>query len=126
MILTRKIEVFVTENNIYYFENLGYDVFTGEIISVPVEILQSGSNKKILCKCDSCGIEKEVVFKNYIRYNNEWGVYFCRKCSEYKRKNSLKESYGVESPIQNKEIHDKIKNTIFEKYGVDNIKKIKK
>ncbi len=126
MILTREIEVFVTENNISYFENLGYDVFTGEIISVPVEILQSSSNKKILCKCDSCGIEKEVVFKNYIRYNNEWGVYFCRKCSEYKRKDSLKKSYGVESPIQNKEIYDKIKNTIFKKYGVDNIKKIKK
>lgn len=125
MILTREIEVLITDKNIDYFENLGYDVFNGERIMIPIEILQSGSNKKILCKCDKCGKEKNVEFKNYIKYGNEWGVYFCRKCSEPKRKESLKKSIGVEYPIQNLEINNKIKNTIKEKYGVDNIRNIK-
>jgi hypothetical protein len=71
-------------------------------------------------------LEKEIVFKNYIRYNNDWGVYFCRKCSEHKRKKTLKENKGVEYPIQSKEINDKIKNTIKEKYGVENVRNIKK
>ena len=100
--------------------------FNGEKIMIPVELLKSGSNKKILCKCDKCGLEKEIVFKNYIRYNNDWGVYFCRKCSEHKRKKTLKENKGVEYPIQSKEINDKIKNTIKEKYGVENVRNIKK
>lgn len=126
MILTREIEVLITDKNIDYFENLGYDVFNGERIMIPVELLQSGSNKKILCKCDGCGIEKNVEFKNYIKYDNEWGEYFCRKCSEPKRKKSLKESIGVEYPIQNKEINDKITKTIKEKYDVNNIRNIKK
>jgi|TARA_R110002167_G_scaffold246145_9_gene451838 hypothetical protein len=126
MILTREIEILITEKNIDYFENLGYDTFNGDKIMIPVELLKSGSNKKILCKCDKCGLEKEIVFKNYIRYNNDWGVYFCRKCSEHKRKKTLKENRGVEYPIQSKEINNKIKNTIKEKYGVENIRNIKK
>jgi hypothetical protein len=126
MILTRTIEIIITEKNIDYFENLGYDIFTGETITIPTELLQSGSNKKILCKCDSCNIEKEVIYKNYIRYDNTWGVYFCRKCSEQKRKDSLIKNHGVEYPILNKTISDKIKNSILDKYGVDNIRNIKK
>lgn len=126
MILTREVEILVTERNIDYFDNLGFDVFAGERIMIPVEILQSGSNKKILCKCDSCSIEKEIIFKNYIKYGNEWGVYFCRKCSEHKRKKSLNDSMGVDYPIQNKVISDKIKNTVIDKYGVSNIRNIKK
>lgn len=126
MILTREVEILITERNIDYFDNLGFDVFSGERIMIPVEILQSGSNKKILCKCDSCGIEKDIVFKNYIKYDNDWGVYFCRKCSEHKRKKSLNDSMGVDYPIQNKVISDKIKNTIIDKYGVSNIRNIKK
>lgn len=126
MILTREIEILITERNIDYFDNLGFDIFTGESITIPVELLQSGSNKKILCKCDKCGKEKEIVFKNYMKYGNEWGVYYCRKCSEHKRKKSLNESMGVDYPIQSKEISNKIKNTVIEKYGVINIRNIKK
>lgn len=126
MILTREIEITITEKNIDYFENLGYDVVSGETIMLPIELLQSGSNKKILCRCDSCEKEKLVVFKNYINYGNKWGEYSCRKCSELKRKKSLIETSGVEYPIQNNDISNKIKNTVINKYGVDNIKKIKK
>ena len=124
MILTREIHIKITESNYPYYENLGYDVTIGEELIIPVELLSKGSQHRIECKCDICGTVKEVIFKNYIKYDNEWGEYKCRKCSEDKRKKSLNKKYGVDYPIQNKKIRKRITKTIKKKYGVDNPAKI--
>lgn len=126
MILTREIEIKINESNFQYYENLGYDPSIGETIRIPVELISKGSHYKITCKCDKCGIEKQVIFKNYIKYDNKWGDYLCRKCSETKRKKTLRKNLGVDYPIQNKKILEKMKSTIVEKYGVDNISKREK
>lgn len=123
MILTREIEIKINESNYQYYDDLGYDVSIGEIIKIPIELMSKGSHYKIKCKCDSCGIEKEVIFKNYIKYDNKFGEYYCRKCSEVKRKQTLRKNFGVDYPIQNKKVLTKMKNTLIEKYGVDNISK---
>lgn len=126
MILTRDINIKITESNLLYYEDLGYDVTIGEYITIPIELISKGSHHKILCKCDGCGVEKEVIFKNYVKYDNKWGEYFCRKCSEVKRKQTLRRNFGVDYPIQNKKLMNKMKKTLVSKYGVDNIsKKIK-
>ena len=125
MILTREILIKINESNYSYYEELGYDVSIGETLEIPIELLSTGSHYKITCKCDGCGVEKEVIFKNYVKYDNRWGEYFCRKCSEYKRKATLKQNWGVEYPIQNKEIRKKIEKTMIEKFGVDNPSKSK-
>lgn len=125
MILTREIKIKISESNFSYYENLGYDISIGEELVIPVELLSKGSHTKIKCKCDKCGTEKEVIFKNYVKYDNKWGEYFCRKCSEKKRKESLKENWGCEYPLQNKKIMSKYKKTLVDKYGVDNISKRK-
>jgi hypothetical protein len=125
MILTREILVKITESNFGYYEELGYDVTLGENLVIPIELLTSGSHYKINCKCDKCGVVKEVIFKNYVKYGNRWGDYFCRKCSEKKRKETLVENHGVEYPIQSKKIKNKIKETMIEKWGVDNPSKSK-
>jgi len=123
MILTREINIKITESNYQYYEDMGYDVSIGEFITIPIELISKGSHHKITCKCDKCGIEKEVIYKNYIKYDNNWGEYFCRKCSEYKRKKTLQENFGVDYPIQNKKVMTKMKKTLLNKYGVDNISK---
>jgi len=123
MILTRVIDIKINESNFQYYEDLGYDVTIGENIQIPIELMSKGSHYKITCKCDGCGIEKEVIFKNYIKYDNNWGEYYCRKCSEVKRKKTLRENFGVDYPIQNKKVLTKMKKTLVEKYGVDNISK---
>ena len=89
MILTREIEIKINESNYQYYDDLGYDVAIGEIIKIPIELMSKGSHYKIKCKCDGCGIEKEVIFKNYVKYDNNFGEYYCRKCSESKRKETL-------------------------------------
>ncbi len=126
MILSREINVKITESNYNYYDDLGYDVYISEEIVIPVELLPKGSHYKIKCKCDSCGIEKEVIYKNYLKYNNNWGDYYCRKCSEVKRKETLRKNFGVDYPIQNEKVLQKMKKTLVQKYGVDNISKNKK
>jgi hypothetical protein len=125
MILTREILIKINESNFAYYEELGYDTSIGQTLEIPIELLSTGSHYKIECKCDGCGVQKEVIFKNYVKYDNRWGEYFCRKCSESKRKATLKENYGVEYPIQNKEIRKKIQKTMIKKFGVDNPSKSK-
>lgn len=115
MILTREIKVVINESNLSYYDNLGYDIIIGEELIIPIELLSKGSQYKIECRCDSCGIVKSVIFKNYVKYNNPWGEYKCRKCSEPKRKKTLNKNYGVDYPIQNKNIRKKINKTVLEK-----------
>jgi len=123
MILTREKEIKINESNYQYYDDLGYDVAIGEIIKIPIELMSKGSHYKIKCKCDGCGIEKEVIFKNYVKYDNNFGEYYCRKCSESKRKETLRKNFGVDYPIQNKKVLSKMKKTLIDKYGVDNISK---
>ena len=124
MILTRQINVKINEANLSYYENLGYDdIILGEELLIPVELLSKGSHFKIKCQCDKCGIEKDVIYKNYVKYDVNWGEYYCRKCSEYKRKQTLQQNFGVDYPIQNKKVMQKMKKTLIKKYGVDNISK---
>ncbi len=116
MIITRVVKVKINEFNYQYFENFGYeDILIGDDLEIPVELLSKGSHYKIECQCDTCGINKIVIFKNYVKYGNPWGEYYCRKCSENKRKLSLLKSHGCEYPIQNKKIFKKIKQTIAQK-----------
>ena len=61
MILTREIEIKINESNYQYYDDLGYDVAIGEIIKIPIELMSKGSHYKIKCKCDGCGVEKEVI-----------------------------------------------------------------
>jgi hypothetical protein len=125
MILTREINIKISESNYQYYDDLGYDVSIGEEVIIPIELMSKGSHYKIDCKCDGCGVEKQVIFKNYIKYDNKWGDYSCRKCSEIKRKKTLRENFGVDYPIQNKKVLSRMKSTLMEKYGVDNISKKK-
>ena len=123
MILTREITIKITESNYQYYEDLGYDVSIGETLLIPTELMSRASHFKIECKCDTCGLEKEVIYKNYIKYDNKWGEYYCRKCSESKRKETLRKNFGVDYPIQNEKLMSKMKKTLLFKYGVDNISK---
>jgi hypothetical protein len=79
MILTREIEIKINEANYQYYDDLGYDVAIGETIRIPIELMSKGSHYKIKCKCDGCGVEKEVIFKNYVKYDNKFGEYYSKR-----------------------------------------------
>jgi late competence protein required for DNA uptake (superfamily II DNA/RNA helicase) len=112
MFITRDVEIIINQGNFSYYEEMGYEVFLGETIRIPIELLSSGSQYKMSCKCDGCGITKEVMFKNYLKYGNDWGEYYCRKCSEIKRKETLQKNWGVDYPVQNSKISEKRLETL--------------
>ncbi len=125
MILTQEIEIKINESNYQYYEERGYEISIGDVIRIPIGLLPKGSHYKILCECDGCAVQKEVIYKNYLKYGNDWGVYYCRKCAEEKRKKTLRMNYGVDYPIQNKNLMQKMKQTIIDKQGPETKKEKK-
>jgi hypothetical protein len=82
---------------------------------------------KVIIKCDICGKEKEIEYREHVRQNQLHNFNFdtCRKCGNIKNKITNKEKYGDENYNNLK----KCKNTKFEKYGdsgYSNIEKTKK
>jgi len=146
MILSDKIDIKISNNQIKYFKEKGYEVNGGnETMSINVSDLSNGSGARIRAKCDICGKETEVNFCRYIINTKNLSTYYAcsRKCSEKKNKNTILIKYGVENvsnsqiikdkkvetclnnfgveyPQQSKDIFENSKNVKFEKYGDEN------
>lgn len=130
-------------------EKFGYEVST----------LSKGTHKRVMVKCDYCGVVYSIVYKDRVLKMDVIDKDACVKCRYKKRedislklygvKNSaqredvreilsekstfrdtkkirkaMKDKYGVEVPLQSKEIMQKHKDTIKERYGVDNVSQI--
>ena len=63
-------------------------------------------------------IQKEKIKNNIIKIHD--GIGFSSKKIQNKIKNSILEKYGVENVMNNTKVQDKLKNSILEKYGVEN------
>lgn len=77
MILSKEINVTISNQGKYY-SVLGYrDIKQGNIISVKINDLPSNSNKKVLCKCDECDVE----FERQFQLINRSPIHFCHNCN---------------------------------------------
>ena len=111
MLVEKTIIINISNGNIKHYKTLGYDVYFGDEIEIPIEHLPKGSHKLIIAKCMDCGKEKEIAYRDHkIDYR-------CRKCAEVKRKKTCVEKYGCEYPAQNEDVIKKTKQTNIEKYG---------
>ena len=138
MILTEKIIVGVSANNIKHYNNYFDKIKIGDKINISPDKLPIGSHQIILSQCDICGIEKNIPYRDYIKSFNKGGSFTCNKCKGYKVKNTLLnmynsinyhniekskktclEKYGCENVFQNEDIKNKIKETNLIKYGVE-------
>lgn len=117
MILNNNVTIKINNSNLNYYKKLGYDVTPNDITSVNVKDLSKGSHILIDVKCDICSIEKKIKY-NSLYKNDYLTEYMCVKC---KRKNNLKEKYGVENIFQLNSTKNKIKETNLKKYGVEYI-----
>lgn len=121
MILTESVYVTINPRNYEYYKTLGYDdIMVGYDILINISELSRGSHVLIKCKCDKCGIEKNILYKAYLSYNNNFGNYLCRKCAQYKLEETNMIKYGVKYPLQNKDILNKMEETMLNEYGVKN------
>ena len=114
------IEVKVIGYTLQHYKSLGYDVKMFDTIMVPPEHLTSGSKVVVDVQCDICGDKMSRQYKKYIR-SHTYGFDTCFKCKTSRTRQTCMDRYGVNSPMQNAEVREKLQHSIREKYGVDNV-----
>ena len=146
MIIEEPVEINITNRNVNYYRNLGYDL-PKDIIPCKIQVksteLPYTSPIKIHVVCEYCGeifiSTPRLVYEMKKAYTSKCA---CKKCQGAKLKDTIKskygvnslmdvpefvekqkatnlEKYGVTNPFDSKEIQNKIKHTIKEKYGVE-------
>jgi len=121
------------------------ELVIGDLVEIPIKILDRGSHVRVNCVCDICGLEKVISYQKYIKNVSNGGYYSCSsKCSQFKVKKTSLDKYGEEYYMKTNEFinrvnktnlykygsewyltseegKEKISNIIIEKYGVDNV-----
>lgn len=132
MLITDKLTITPSCKDYDYYESLGYVIpkvfirkHNKELvkrdtqITVNVKDLTTGSHARVLVKCDYCGSIKEVTYKDYLKnHDGELGD-CCVKCRPIKHRNTMLEKYGVENSMKMDGMLDKIKEHNNEKFGCD-------
>ena len=74
--------------------SLGYEEKDGFFYVKP-EHLSPGSHEKVLKRCDYCGCEYYVSYKDYLKNHDEKLGDSCRKCESIKAKSTWQKKYGT-------------------------------
>ena len=125
-ILTKEVEIKLWGKTVKYYNDLGYDGKHGDVVSVKVEDLSSGSNVRIQYLCDYC--QKEIltiVYADYMRRKKEVNKMACRYCAPQKMGETCYLRYGADSYAKTKECHEKMENTTKSRYGTFHYSKTK-
>ena len=118
MIITKNIIINITNRNIKNYKKTISDVKIGKI-EIPIELLFKGSHTKIHVKCDFCGKENNIPYRQYLA-SFKYNYYTCSpKCSYSKNKITNLDKYGVDNPAKSNDIKEKSKITCLEKYGCE-------
>lgn len=118
MILIDKIQITVTNKNVSYYNQLGYNIKSGDIIDVNINDLPKTSKLIIDVSCDECNKEYNISYYSYLR-NIKNEIYHCKKCSGIRSKETNLKKYGVDHPLKLEEFKEKSKETNLKKYGVE-------
>lgn len=133
MLLSKEVIVSITSKNYQMYTDMGYIFDTkisrgktiiprGTKCLIKVEDLDRRSSAKIIYKCDYCGVEKEVCYKDYMKNCLEGEIKekdACLKCSNKKASETLMRKYGVNNCMELEEVKNKIKQTNIDRYGVE-------
>ena len=125
MILTKKVEVKINNSAINYYKNLGYNVKTGQVITIPIKHLSKGSNIKIKVQCQECDKINTTGYSSYNRQIKKHGYYTCKGiCSTKKIIKTSLEKYGTKNPAQSDKVKNITKKNNMKKYNVEYIMQI--
>ena len=118
LILPQLVQVKIASRNKKHYENLGYNVKRGDVITTDTTKLSKGSHVKVKCLCDNCGYDIVREYKEYL-YNHDYenDKDYCQNCKIIKSRNTSLKKYGVDSPMRCDEVKDNLKKSLEEKYG---------
>lgn len=122
MLLSKIVEVTCSSSNMKYYKSKGYNVKYREKIEVKIEDLKLGSNIKVKVECDKCHKIKMLSYFKYNKNISKYNIYTCSsKCAQIKNIKTNNIKYGVNNPLQNKEIYKKMEETNLIRYGKKNV-----
>lgn len=110
-----------TKQNKDYYEKLGY-TFTkfNKYFEIKAEDLSCQSHIKVKVICDNCLSERNMPWRDYLRYHSDKFGDLCINCCRAKTKDTCLSKYGKENPSQVDIFKEKRKKTHIEKFGVEN------
>lgn len=123
MLISKEVQIKLGKKNHTFLKkkyNLNKDLMPGEIVNVPITILNKSSHFLVDVSCDYCFIELKVPYKRFNLNTKVVNKYACsnKECSNKKIKDVCSIKYGVDNPFQANFVKDKIKDTLFKKHGV--------
>ena len=110
------IEVKINNFNEKHFSELGYNVKNGDSIKIRAKELPSGSGLKVEVECSYC---KKIFKKAWRRYLETKDDICCEDCKKYKMMKKSLNKYGNVCSLCNPEVSRKRRKTNIEKYGVE-------
>ena len=126
MILTKEVEIKITQFNYHRYKRLGYDTNGKEFIIIDINDIGKSSSIKIESECDVCGKIKSLQYRKYNKNISHGGYYACSNfCAKNKVENTNLEKYGSKYPLQSSDKMNELKEYFTNKFGVDNPSKTK-
>lgn len=108
-------------HNKQYYIDRGYQYTKmRDAFMVNVEDLPNGSHAKVKVICDYCGKELIKPYKEYIANHDDVLGDCCAQCKDIKFKQTCLDKYGVNNVSKVKEIQNKRIQTFINKYGCKN------
>jgi hypothetical protein len=109
MILDEYIDVYITNRNISYYKEIGYDVSSGKYSTIKINDVNKNSSINVNVRCDICYTEKKLSVQKYYKSLLNSGYYSCKKCSHNKINYS---KHGESIKFYKKIKYDNITNKI--------------
>ena len=120
MIKEDYIELIGHSRNKKFYTDKGYNIEVKKPCLVKVSDLSKGCMVRVTSICENCSSECKNIFKDYWNYTNGLKEpYYCNSCKVIKSEKTNIDRWGFKNPMQNSAIKDKLKDSIFAKYGVD-------
>ena len=123
MLLTKRLDIRINNTAVSYYKKLGYNCKIGDIINIPIKDLTKGSSYIVEVKCDKCECINQLDYGVY--YIDTKGLsqeYYCKKCSNIRRKETCLKKFGVDNIAKLnrkrkiRKSYEYIQEKIFEKY----------
>lgn len=85
-LVSKTVIVKWSSNAISWYKSKGY-IYTkyNDELEIKVEDLQVHSNVEVICSCDSCKKEYEVIWQHYYKRTKKDGKNYCKKCAPIMR-----------------------------------------
>jgi len=121
MLKEKEVKIKIGSVNYKYFYEKYGPYKKDDIIVVSVDDLMENSTVKVTAICEICGTEKIMKYQPYNNQIKKGSYYCCKDCKMIKTKETNRNKYGFDYPMQREEVIKKSKKSLLEKYNVENI-----